>query len=112
MISITMEGGLITGIYSDDKILVGKEVVVVDYDAEGSDDSVLDKAGNPCLPHVRLVESATTEELQDDVDLAAYRAKTVIDTSETNWRRWVAEGDTVLGYHEWVTWREAGNGED
>ena len=37
MIVITLEGGLVQGISSDDPVMVGKEVVVVDYDAEGAD---------------------------------------------------------------------------
>jgi hypothetical protein len=37
MIVITIEGGLVQGISSDDLKLVGQEVVVINYDAEGAD---------------------------------------------------------------------------
>jgi hypothetical protein len=37
MIVITLEGGLVQGVSSDDPAMVGKEVVVIDYDAEGAD---------------------------------------------------------------------------
>ena len=37
MIVITLEGGLVQGISSDDPKLVGEEVVVIDYDSEGAD---------------------------------------------------------------------------
>jgi hypothetical protein len=37
MIVITLEGGLIQGISSDDPAEVGKEVVILDYDSEGAD---------------------------------------------------------------------------
>ena len=38
MIVITVEGGLVQGVSSDDPIEVGKEVVVIDYDAaEGAE---------------------------------------------------------------------------
>ena len=37
MIVITIEGGLVQGISSDDPAEQGKEVVVIDYDAEGAD---------------------------------------------------------------------------
>ena len=37
MLVLTVEGGLVQGISSDDPRLVGKKVVVIDYDAEGAD---------------------------------------------------------------------------
>jgi hypothetical protein len=37
MIVVTVEGGLVQSVSSDDPILVGREVVVIDYDAEGAD---------------------------------------------------------------------------
>ena len=37
MIVITIEGGLVQGVSSDDPAEQGKEVVVIDYDAEGAD---------------------------------------------------------------------------
>lgn len=37
MIVITVEGGLVQGISSDDPTLVGHPVVVIDYDSEGAD---------------------------------------------------------------------------
>ncbi len=37
MIVITVEGGLVQGVSSDDPAMVGHEVVVIDYDAEGAD---------------------------------------------------------------------------
>ena len=37
MIVITVEGGLVQGVSSDDPKLVGHEVVVIDYDSEGAD---------------------------------------------------------------------------
>lgn len=39
MIVITVEGGLVQGVSSDDPAELGKEVVVIDYDAEGADPS-------------------------------------------------------------------------
>jgi len=40
MLIITCEGGLVQSVNSDDPTLIGQEVVIVDYDAEGSDDYV------------------------------------------------------------------------
>jgi hypothetical protein len=37
MIVITIEGGLVQGVSSDEPGLVGQEVIVIDYDAEGAD---------------------------------------------------------------------------
>ena len=43
MIVITLEGGLVQGISTDDPKLVGEKVVVVDYDAEGADPEEVSK---------------------------------------------------------------------
>jgi hypothetical protein len=40
MLIITCDGGLVQSVNSDDPALIGQEVVIVDYDAEGSDDYV------------------------------------------------------------------------
>jgi hypothetical protein len=37
MIVITMAGGLINGMASDEPALIGKQVVVIDYDIQGRD---------------------------------------------------------------------------
>ena len=37
MIVITVEGGLVQGISSDDPAMVGHEVAIIDYDSEGAD---------------------------------------------------------------------------
>ena len=37
MIVVTIEGGIVQGISSDDPAMVGKEVAIIDYDAEGAD---------------------------------------------------------------------------
>ena len=43
MIVITLEGGLVQGISTDDPKLVGTRVVVIDYDAEGADPSEISR---------------------------------------------------------------------
>ena len=43
MIVITVEGGLVQGVSSDDPILVGTRVVVIDYDAVVADLSEVSK---------------------------------------------------------------------
>ena len=37
MIVITLEGGLVQGVSSDDPAMVGQKVAVIDYDTEGAD---------------------------------------------------------------------------
>ena len=37
MIVITLEGGLVQSVSSDDPSMVGHEVVIIDYDSEGAD---------------------------------------------------------------------------
>ena len=43
MIVITLEGGLVQGISTDDPTLVGSQVVVIDYDAENADPDEVSK---------------------------------------------------------------------
>ena len=43
MIVITLEGGLVQGVSSDNPTLVGSQVVVIDYDAEGADPTEISK---------------------------------------------------------------------
>ena len=43
MIVITLEGGLVQGISSDAPAMVGHEVFVIDYDAEGADPGEVEK---------------------------------------------------------------------
>ena len=43
MIVITLEGGLVQGVSSDDPAEQGKKVVVIDYDAEGADPDEVEK---------------------------------------------------------------------
>lgn len=47
---VVMDGGLIQDIVSYDKNLIGRNVIVLDYDAEGADDYVIDTDGAECLP--------------------------------------------------------------
>jgi len=41
MIVVTMQGGLLVGVSTVDPTLVGKEIVLIDYDIEGSDEDEL-----------------------------------------------------------------------
>ena len=43
MIVITIDGGLVQGVSSDEPKLVGQEVIVIDYDAEGADPDEVQK---------------------------------------------------------------------
>jgi hypothetical protein len=38
MITVVVEGGLVTAVVSDDPALIGKSFTVVDYDIEGADE--------------------------------------------------------------------------
>lgn len=107
-----MENGLISGIYTDDSALIGREVVIMDMDAEGSDDYVTDEDGRECCPHIEVVESLSTEELTKDLVLANSRHNLDPEYSMTDWEWWKKEGMTELTYDDWVAWRKAGNGEN
>ncbi len=43
MIVITIEGGLVQGVSSDDPAEVGKEIVVINYDADGAEPGEVNK---------------------------------------------------------------------
>ena len=43
MICIVLEGGLVQSVSSDDSAEQGKQVVVIDYDAEGADADEIEK---------------------------------------------------------------------
>lgn len=73
MLTIKLEGGFVTGVYSDDPALIGKEVVVMDMDAEGADDYVTDEVGRECCPRIEKVAEAATEEPAKDLALAKKR---------------------------------------
>jgi hypothetical protein len=64
MLIITCDGGLVQSVNSDDPALIGQEVVIVDYDAEGSDDYVEIPQGDgttadACVHKKRIYSSAT-----------------------------------------------------
>ena len=62
MLAITLEGGLVSAVLTDNPALRKEECIVVDYDAEGCEDAVTDKNGDPCCPSrhkiVRLSKTA------------------------------------------------------
>lgn len=43
MIVIALEGALVQSVSSDNPAMIGKEVVIVDYDAEGADPDKVEK---------------------------------------------------------------------
>lgn len=49
-IVVVMDGGLVQSIVSCDKRLTGREVMVLDYEADGADDAVADTALLFCCP--------------------------------------------------------------
>ena len=73
MIVITLEGGLVSSVRSDDPAVVGKEVVINDYDAEGSDDYVTDSQGDDCCPRRETIE-ALAPKVADEIE-ALVRAR-------------------------------------
>lgn len=50
MIVITMEGGLVQSVTTDNPAVRKEDCVIIDYDAEGSDDYVTDENGDDCCP--------------------------------------------------------------
>lgn len=57
MLVISIDGGLVQGVYSEDEALVGTEVIVQDFDSEGSEDFVTDADGRDCYLHRLAVEA-------------------------------------------------------
>lgn len=73
MILITLKGGLVESVRSDDKALIGKEIVVNDYDADGADDAVTDDCGNDCCPRRERVERLSPKWAKHVEDLLTQR---------------------------------------
>lgn len=65
MILITLEGGLVQGVYSDDPSLLGQPVVVNDYDTDGLEEGNelvdLFDDGAPSHLHVEAVQKLGCE---------------------------------------------------
>lgn len=61
MIIITVEGGLVQDILTDDQKLLEEEAIVVDFDTDGYDDTVTTMNGDTCCPsrhRIRPVDAA------------------------------------------------------
>jgi len=56
-IVIVMDGGLVQDVVSYDKKLIGRDVIVLDFDADGVDDCVadIDGGGEDCLPRREMI---------------------------------------------------------
>lgn len=66
MLIITLEGGLIQDILTDNPQLLKEECIVVDYDAEGCDDAVVNMNGDACCPcrhDIREVDRAYCDDI-------------------------------------------------
>ena len=66
MLIITVEGGLIQDILTDNPQLLKEDCIVVDYDAEGCDDSVTTVNGDDCCP-CRYEIREVSREYCDDI---------------------------------------------
>lgn len=72
---ILIEGGLVSGVYSDHEAVIGAEVVVNNYDRDGErDDDLVDLLGGDCWSHVHI---ETVQKLGPETTAAvgAWRAK-------------------------------------
>ena len=73
MIIITLDGGLVQGVLTDDPELLKQDCVVVDYDAEGCDDAVKNMAGDDCCPSRHEIRIVASEYVDDIVKITAER---------------------------------------
>lgn len=65
MLIITLEGGLVSGILTDNPELLKEKAIVVDYDTEGSEDCVVDMDGDDCCPSRYVIENARAGYVDD-----------------------------------------------
>ena len=66
MLIITVEGGLIQDILTDNPQLLKEDCIVVDYDAEGIDNAVTTMNGDDCCPcrhEIREVDRAYCDDI-------------------------------------------------
>ena len=73
MIVITLEGGLVQAVLSDDKTVRQQECVVVDYDADGSEDFVEDENGDECCPSRHKIGRLSKAQAKEVVKLTDER---------------------------------------
>ena len=73
MIIVTLNGGLVQSVSTDKPELLKEEVIVVDYDAEGDDDYVIDKDGCECCPRREPMEEASADVVKDLVKITDER---------------------------------------
>ena len=75
MILITLDGGLVQGIFSNERALVGRKVIVNDLDDSCVDDDthVLNYENQPCCPQEMTVELLHRGELLKEKELLRQR---------------------------------------
>lgn len=56
MIIVQIEGGLVTGVSTDDYMIYGRQVLIVDYDIESSDPDTDDK-----IKEVKQLDGSTQQ---------------------------------------------------
>lgn len=73
MIIITLDGGLVSSVLTDDPALLKQECIVVDYDVEGCDDAVKNMNGDDCCPSRYKIEKIDEDYSADIVKITAER---------------------------------------
>lgn len=73
MLIITLEGGLVQDILTDNPALLKEECIVVDYDAEDADDVVTNMNGDDCCPSRRGIRPVDAEYVADIVKITNER---------------------------------------
>ena len=73
MLIITVEGGLIQDILTDNPQLLKEECIVVDYDAEGCDDAVVHMNGDECCPCRREIDKVDKAYVADIIRITNER---------------------------------------
>ena len=72
IIAISIDGGLIQGIWANHPDLIGVKVVIVDYDTDGADSdetvNVKDCVGNDSEAYVRIDKIVSGPDIQPAID--------------------------------------------
>lgn len=75
MLIITLEGGLVQDILTDNPVLLKEKAIIVDYDAEGSDDYVTTEKGEECCPCRHKIAKAGKRYVADIVRITNERER-------------------------------------
>lgn len=73
MLIITLDGGLVQDVLTDNPALLKEKAIVVDYDVEDCDDCVTNMNGDDCCPARHKIRRADADYVADIIKITKKR---------------------------------------